>query len=130
MSFTPLRVKGGGVADWISGGSESPILHSTGVHHLTPGRKPLQNKSCFMRGQIGLRPRARRNGRVLQRVFKLVVSQLHQSTPPNSCQFCTEDVQGSADRARDLQDAPKEFQKNEEDCVSAIRVLRWQVCEQ
>jgi hypothetical protein len=61
---------------------------------------------------------------VLQRVFNVVVSQLHQSTPPNSRQFSAEGVQGSAARARDLQDAPTEFQKNEEDCVSAIRVLR------
>jgi hypothetical protein len=25
-------------------GFESPILHSTGLHHLAPGRKPLQNR--------------------------------------------------------------------------------------
>ena len=48
---------------------ESPILHSAGVHHLAPGRKPLQNRGFFMRGQSGLRPRARQNGRLLHRIL-------------------------------------------------------------
>ena len=54
---------------------ESPILHSTGLHHLAPGRKPLQNRGFFMRRQSGLRPRARQCGRLpedrssVQRLF-------------------------------------------------------------
>jgi len=49
---------------------ESPILHSARLHHLAPGRKPLQNRGFFMRGQSGLRPSARQNGRVLQRILQ------------------------------------------------------------
>ena len=54
---------------------ESPILHSTGLYHLAPGRRPLQNGGFFMRGQSGLRPRARQCGRLpedrssVQRLF-------------------------------------------------------------
>jgi len=44
---------------------ESPILHSAGLHHLAPGRKPLQNRGFLMRGQFGLRPPAKQNGRLL-----------------------------------------------------------------
>ena len=44
---------------------ESPILHSAGLHHLAPGRKPLQNRGFLMRGQFGLRPTARQYGRLL-----------------------------------------------------------------
>ena len=57
-------------------GFESPILHSACVHHLAPGRKPLQNRDFFMRGQSGLRPRARQYGRLLQRFFTVVVGPL------------------------------------------------------
>ena len=44
---------------------ESPILHSAGLHHLAPGRKPLQNRGFLMRGRFGLRPPARQYGRLL-----------------------------------------------------------------
>jgi hypothetical protein len=44
---------------------ESPILHSTGLHHLAPGRNPLHNRGFLMRGQFGLRPPAKQNGRLL-----------------------------------------------------------------
>ena len=56
---------------------ESPILHSTGLHHLAPSRKPLQNRGFFMRGQSGLRLRARQNGRILHRFCSVIFAHFH-----------------------------------------------------
>ena len=87
---------------------ESPILHSTGLHHLAPGRKPLQNRDFFMRGQCGRLPEDRSS---VQRLFSRV--RLRTVTHPLDWGRISPEVDGSArhfyspssiDRKRALRD--------------------------